>query len=68
MYSICIKKLMRCEPTLLNIQKTTCKSYIEISVINESDVKQTKSISIHIHTTCKVGHPTRAGITKHVYK
>ena len=51
------------------------------SVVNESDVKQTKSISNrlnpfsdkignnkNIHTTCKAALPSRAGTTKHVYK
>ena len=56
-------------------------STIYWSVVNESDVKQTKSISNrpnpfsdkignnkNIHTTCKAALPSRAGTTKHVYK
>ena len=68
---------------ILNIVK---RQHVKVStkywsVVNESDVKQTKSISNrsnpfsdkignnkNIHTTCKAALPSRAGTTKHVYK
>ena len=73
-------KQVPCSYNIPHCKNTTCKGFNEI-LVNESDVKQIKSISNrpnpfshkidnnkNTHTTCKAALPSRAGTIKHVYK